>query len=51
MVFLAQAYELKSLADYGTGREAAISSTTADAAIQTAARFVDYIASLLGPVR
>ena len=51
MVFLAQAYELKSLADYGTGSEAAISSTTADAAIQTAARFVDYVATLLGSVR
>ena len=50
MVFLARAYELKSRADYGTGNEAAISSTAADAAIQTAARFVDYIASLLGPV-
>ena len=50
IVFLARAYELKSRADYGTGNEAAISSTAADAAIQTAARFVDYIASLLGPV-
>jgi hypothetical protein len=35
------------ISDYGTGDEAAISSTTAEAAIQTATRFVDYIASVL----
>lgn len=45
--FLGRAYELKSLADYGTGTEAAISFTTANAAIETATRFVDCVASLL----
>jgi uncharacterized protein (UPF0332 family) len=46
--FLAQGYELKSLADYGTGTEADISDATARAAIDRAARFVDCVASLLG---
>jgi uncharacterized protein (UPF0332 family) len=46
--FLGRAYELKSLADYGTGTEAAISLATAKAAIETATRFVDCIASLIG---
>jgi uncharacterized protein (UPF0332 family) len=46
--FLGRAYELKSLADYGTGTEASISSTTAKAAVETATLFVDCIASLLG---
>ena len=45
--FLARAYELKSLADYGTGAEASISAGTAEAAVQTATRFVDCIARLL----
>lgn len=45
--FLAQAYELKSLSDYGTGVEASISATTARAAIETATRFVDAIADIL----
>lgn len=46
--FLGRGYELKSLADYGTGTEAAISAMTSMAAIATATRFVDYIADLLG---
>jgi uncharacterized protein (UPF0332 family) len=46
--FLGQAYELKSLADYGTGTEASISLATARAAIETATRFLDCIADLLG---
>ena len=46
--FLGRAYELKSLADYGTGAEASISVVTAKAAIETAARFVDCIAGLIG---
>lgn len=45
--FLGRAYELKSMADYGTGTEAEISVVTATAAIATAARFVDCIADLL----
>lgn len=45
--FLGRAYELKSLADYGTGTEAVISLPTAQAAIETATRFVDCIAGLL----
>ena len=45
--FLGRAYELKSLADYGTGTEASISIATATAAIETATRFVDCISGLL----
>ena len=45
--FLGRAYELKSLADYGTGTESDISRATAEAAVETAARFVDCIHSLL----
>jgi uncharacterized protein (UPF0332 family) len=45
--FLAQAYELKSLSDYGTGDEAAISAATAEAALQTAARFVECVVGLV----
>ena len=45
--FLGRAYELKSLADHGTGTEAAISVATARAAIEAAARFVDTVTSLL----
>ena len=45
--FLGRAYELKSLADYGTGAEAIISGTTATAAVETATRFVDCIEALL----
>jgi uncharacterized protein (UPF0332 family) len=45
--FLGQAYELKSLADYGTGTEADISRVTAEAAVVRASRFVACIANLL----
>jgi uncharacterized protein (UPF0332 family) len=45
--FLGRAYELKSLADYGTGSEASISRATAEAAVESATRFVDCIADLL----
>jgi hypothetical protein len=45
--FLGQAYELKSIADYGTGSEAVVSVATAAAAIETAARFIDCITSLI----
>ncbi len=47
--FLGQAYELKSIADYGTGSEAVISAETAAAAISTAARFIECITNLIGP--
>jgi hypothetical protein len=46
--FLGRAYELKSLADYGTGNESNISLVTAKAAVETATRFVDCIANLIG---
>jgi uncharacterized protein (UPF0332 family) len=46
--FPARAYELKSLADYGTGPESAVSVATAEAAIEAADRFVSCIARLLG---
>ena len=55
--FLGRAYELKSLADYGTGAEASISLATAEAAIEAGTRFVDCIARLIdaensgGPTR
>lgn len=45
--FLDRAYELKSMADYGTGVEANISAESAASAVATAARFVDCIAALL----
>lgn len=45
--FLARAYELKSMADYGTGTEASISVATATAAVATATRFVDCVTRLL----
>jgi len=46
--FLGRAYELKSLADYGTGAEARISFETAEAAIKAGTWFVDCIAHLIG---
>jgi uncharacterized protein (UPF0332 family) len=45
--FLGRAYELKSLADYGTGQESSISVSTARTAVETATRFVDCIAEPL----
>jgi uncharacterized protein (UPF0332 family) len=45
--FLGRAYELKSLADYGTGTESGITVAIAEAAVETAGRFVDCIAGLL----
>ncbi len=46
--FLAQAYELKSISDYGTGPEAIITAVTANAAVDTAERFVACVADFLG---
>ena len=45
--FLGRGYELKSLADYGTGTEARISKETAASAIMTARWFVECIGALL----
>jgi uncharacterized protein (UPF0332 family) len=45
--FLAQAYELKSVADYGTDSAAEITLQDAEQALQTAARFVSLIAGLV----
>lgn len=50
LTFLAQAYELKSIADYGTGAAARpITERDAAATIAAAARFIDAIARLLPP--
>ena len=46
--FPGQAYELKSIANYGNGTEASISPGTARAAVDTATRFVDCIADFPG---
>jgi uncharacterized protein (UPF0332 family) len=45
--FLAQAYDLKTLADYATGPEAAVPPDRAAAALATAHRFVDAVAGAL----
>jgi uncharacterized protein (UPF0332 family) len=49
VTFLAQAYELKSLADYGTAADPRLDAATAAAAIAGADRFLAAIASLLPP--
>jgi hypothetical protein len=48
--FLAQAYELKALADYGTGADAVITSATAKAAVAASILFVERVAELLADV-
>lgn len=45
--FLAQAYELKAIADYGTGSEATITGDAAKSAIVTAKRFLTFVTELL----
>ena len=45
--FLPKAYDMKSIADYGVEPEVGVSFEQAQAAIETAARFVDYIATLI----
>lgn len=45
--FLARAYELKAMADYGTGAEAVIPVETAKAAFETARRFLEVVEFLL----
>jgi uncharacterized protein (UPF0332 family) len=50
LTFLARAYELKSIADYGIGPTArAISAEDAARATETAERFIDTITHLLPP--
>lgn len=49
--FLANAYDLKSLADYGDRPAQRISIQEAEAAVQTAERFIATIAGLLGEER
>jgi uncharacterized protein (UPF0332 family) len=46
--FLAQAYNLKAVADYGVGDYASLSVAEAQEAIISAERFVDCVADLLG---
>jgi uncharacterized protein (UPF0332 family) len=45
--FLADAYDLKRTADYGTGEAAVVSDGEAQRAIETAQRFVECVAALL----
>lgn len=47
-VFLSQAYNLKAIADYEEGEDSPIFAQRSVAAVETAARFVDCIARLLG---
>lgn len=47
--FLSQAYNLKAVADYELGPDADIPAERATAAIETAGRFVERIADLIGP--
>jgi uncharacterized protein (UPF0332 family) len=46
--FLPQAYDMKSVADYGLGPEADVPLDRAAAAIETAEQFVNPVAKLLG---
>jgi uncharacterized protein (UPF0332 family) len=45
--FLPKAYDMKSIADYGVEPEIGVSFEQAEAVIETAARFLDCIATLL----
>ena len=45
--FLGRAYNLKAIADYGTGPGSRVSPESASAAIQTARRFVESVANFL----
>lgn len=47
--FLTDGYDLKSIADYGIGDDAVVSSEEANEAIETAGRFVECVHSLLSP--
>lgn len=48
--FLANAYEIKSVADYGAEPEANVSMEQASLTIETAGRLIDCIAGLIGPL-
>jgi len=45
--FLAQAYKYKEIGDYGVGADAVITMSEADAAIRSAADFLDRIVAIL----
>ncbi len=45
--FLADGYDLKTVADYEVGPDAAVSVADASGAIETSSRFVDFIDKLL----
>jgi uncharacterized protein (UPF0332 family) len=45
--FLAQAYDLKAVADYATGPDAVVPLDRAASAVETARRFVDVVAHLV----
>jgi uncharacterized protein (UPF0332 family) len=45
--FLARAYNLKEIADYGAGHSAGVTAAQAEQAIETAARLIDCISNLL----
>ena len=47
-VFLSQAYNLKAIADYEEGEDPPLFAERSAAATETASRFVDFIAELLG---
>lgn len=47
--FLAQAYNLKAVADYETGPDSLVPMERAAAAIETAGRFIDCVSKLLAP--
>lgn len=47
-IFLSQACNLKAIADYEEGPDSTVSAERAVAAIETAKRFLDFIAGLLG---
>ena len=45
--FLSDAFDLKTISDYGVGPDATVSSEEADAAITAATRFVERISEIL----
>lgn len=47
--FLGRAYNLKAIADYETGPGSRVSAASASAAVQTARRFVEFVATFLLP--
>jgi uncharacterized protein (UPF0332 family) len=46
--FLRQAYDLKTVADYEVGQDAVVPVQEAKVAIETAARFIETVAAVLG---